>query len=224
MKISIKYLVFTIIIFLWSACNHYQPKVLIIGDSISMGYTPFLKKEFKNKARISRIPGNGQHTKTGLNKLDRWLGQNEWDIIQFNWGLWDLYYYKTDSFGKQLLDTLNGTITHSSIEYAENLEMLVNQLKTKTNAKLIFITTTYVPNKNPGIQEKDVILFNERAKEIMTQHQIQIIDLYEPSKSIHKNFGVHENDIHYTKEGYKKLSLEIEPVLAFEIKKIQAKQ
>ncbi len=60
------------------------PKVLIIGDSISIGYTNDVKKLLAGKADVQRIRGNGQHTTTGVAKIDAWLGEQKWDVIHFN--------------------------------------------------------------------------------------------------------------------------------------------
>ena len=50
------------------------PNVLIIGDSISIGYTPFVKEALEGKANVVHNEGNAQHTGTGLIKLEEWLG------------------------------------------------------------------------------------------------------------------------------------------------------
>jgi hypothetical protein len=44
------------------------PKVLIIGDSISLGYTPHVVDAMKDKAVVKHHKGNAQHTDTGLKK------------------------------------------------------------------------------------------------------------------------------------------------------------
>src|SRR5690606_3837208 len=72
--------------------NQKKKKVLIIGDSISIGYFPFVKDALKEEAYVVHNPGNSQHTGTGLQRLDEWLGTTKWDVIHFNWGLWDLCY------------------------------------------------------------------------------------------------------------------------------------
>jgi hypothetical protein len=60
------------------------PNVLIIGDSISIGYFPVVKELLEGKAVVVHNPGNAQHTRFGLEKLDEWLGQTKWDVIHFN--------------------------------------------------------------------------------------------------------------------------------------------
>src|SRR2546423_11384575 len=65
-------------------------RVLLIGDSISIGYTATVRKELAGKANVHRIPENGADTANGLKKIDDWLGDGRWDVIHFNWGLHDL--------------------------------------------------------------------------------------------------------------------------------------
>ena len=62
------------------------PSVLIIGDSISIGYTKPSALLLKSKASVTRIDGNAQHTWNGLSKIDDWLASGKWDVIHFNWG------------------------------------------------------------------------------------------------------------------------------------------
>ena len=125
-----KNLVFTLLVLLFFACEPAEkPNILIIGDSISIGYTPFVKEALVDKAIVMHNKGNAQHTGTGLIKIEEWLGETDWDIIQFNWGLWDLAYRHTDAKTQGKRDKVNGTITFSVTEYAKNLETLVKILK-----------------------------------------------------------------------------------------------
>src|SRR5260221_7460827 len=66
------------------------PRVLLIGDSISMGYTLPVRELLQGKANVHRIPENGSSTPVGVAKLKAWLGDGKWDVIHFNWGLHDL--------------------------------------------------------------------------------------------------------------------------------------
>src|SRR4051794_19609114 len=66
------------------------PRVLIIGDSISIGYTGPTQKLLAGKANVQRIPENGGPTSNGVAKIKQWLGEEKWDVIHFNWGLHDL--------------------------------------------------------------------------------------------------------------------------------------
>lgn len=206
MLISKSYTVSIILVFtLLIGCSARKPKILIIGDSISIGYTPFVEKHFGDRAVIAHNPGNGQHTGTGLEKINEWIGEEKWDIIQFNWGLWDLCYRHSDSKTQGNRDKINGKITYSVDEYAANLDAIVSILKKTTKAKLIFITTTYVPESEAGRFHKDAIIYNNAAKLIMKKHSVIVNDIYEQSKLIHNKFGKGSDDVHYNKNGYLEL-------------------
>ena len=191
---------------LWSALYQpAKPKVLIIGDSISIGYFPFVKDALKDKADIYHNAGNAQSTTNGLNKLKSWLKDEQWDVIQFNWGLWDLAYRSPAPKGPGVLDKTNGKLSVTPEQYKKNLEALISVLK-ETGAKLIFVNTTYVPVNEPGRNYSDVKIYNLIAEELAKKHGITINDLYSPSVKIHNALGLGENDVHYTKNGYKELS------------------
>lgn len=197
-----------------------KPKILIIGDSISVGYTPFVKETLAAKADVLHNPGNAQHTGTGLKKIREWIGDDEWDIIQFNWGLWDLCYRHPDSKVQGNRDKTKGTITFEIDEYKSNLDSLVQIMKQLTNAKLIFVATTYVPGKEAGRYKKDAQRYNRVAKQVMTENNVTVNDIYEESKKIHKKYGKGNNDVHYTPEGYKALAELIKVHLDNEINKL----
>lgn len=57
------------------------PNVLIIGDSISIGYTEVVRAKLAGKANVIHNLGNAQGTKLGLEKLKEWLGDMKWDVI-----------------------------------------------------------------------------------------------------------------------------------------------
>ena len=203
---------FTLLIFSLVAFKADKlPNVMIIGDSISIGYTPFVKEALKGKANVVHNKGNAQHTGTGLEKLDEWLGDTKWDVIHFNWGLWDLCYRSKQSKVYGNRDKINGKITFSPEEYGKNLEELVVRLK-KTGAKLIFATTSYVPEGEAGRKVGDDKVYNRVALKIMKRHQIQVNDLNKLSKKVHKEHKKADGDVHYTPNGSRLLA---QPVIKY---------
>jgi acyl-CoA thioesterase-1 len=143
------------------------PRVLLIGDSISIGYTAPVRDLLKGKANVHRIPGNGGPTTNGLAHLKQWLGNGKWDVIHFNWGLHDLKFM---SDGKRQVDPK---------AYEKNLRKLVRELK-RTKAKLIWATTTPVPEGvTPPRKNEDVLTYNAIARKIMKKNKIAVDDLYE---------------------------------------------
>ena len=103
------------------------PRVLIIGDSISLGYTPFVAQQLKGKANIIHAPGNNESTARGLEHLDAWLGPKKWDVIHFNWGLHDLKWIddktKIAEVGFRIVDVL------------DDLNVLEVRIRTEVDAK-----------------------------------------------------------------------------------------
>jgi lysophospholipase L1-like esterase len=206
-----------IIVLTLTSCGKREPKILIIGDSISLGYTPFVKAHFSEKAIVTHNPGNAQHSGTGLQKIQEWIGEEDWDIIQFNWGLWDLCYRHPDSKVQGNRDKLNGTLTYSVEDYAANLDSIVTILKKKTDAKLIFVTTSYVPEDEAGRFVADTVRYNNAAKSIMKKYACTVNDIYAASIPIHKAFGKGIDDVHYTAQGYEQLSILVYDFLENEI-------
>lgn len=153
------------------------PRVLLIGDSICGGYEKGVKKLLAGQAEVIKNQGNAQHTGTGLEKLDEWLGDGRWDVIHFNWGLWDLAYRNPESKSFGHLDKVNGRLATPLPDYEKNLRALVARLK-QTGATLIWASTTPVPDGEPGRIKGDEIKYNAVAAKIMGENGIAIDDLH----------------------------------------------
>ncbi|MEC9475470.1 MAG: SGNH/GDSL hydrolase family protein [Planctomycetota bacterium] len=179
------------------------PKVLIIGDSISIGYTPFVEEQLREKAMVIHNPGNAQHTGTGLKKIDAWLGEKKWDVIHFNWGLWDLCY--RDPPGSLKRGKKNGKVTFTPQQYGKNLEKLIVRLK-KTGAKLIWASTTKVPEGEPGRKVGDDIRYNAVARKLMKKYRIPVTDLHAASSQFPAELFRAPGDVHFKPEGRRKLA------------------
>ena len=177
------------------------PNVLLIGDSISIGYTVDVRKLLKGKADVFRIETNGKNTLFGLKNLDKWLGKRKWDIIHFNWGLWDICYRNLKSTTQGRCDKINGTLIATPIQYRMNIEKIVHKLK-RTNSKLIWCTTTPVPKFDIGRNEGDELTYNLIAEKIMRKNGIAINDLH--SHALLKLPGIKKmkGDVHFTTQGY----------------------
>ncbi|HEX5552003.1 MAG TPA: SGNH/GDSL hydrolase family protein [Chitinophagaceae bacterium] len=208
-----------VMVLLVSGFSKPKPKILIIGDSISIGYFPYVKEALSNVAILEHNPGNGKYTRNGLTKIHQWLGNEQWDVIQFNWGLWDLAYRQPTAKNKLALNKTDGRVTATPAEYARNLDSLVQILK-DTHARLIFVTTSYVPEKEPGRYSKDVKRYNDIAKRIMKANGVAINDVYAKSKMIHKKYGRGDRNVHYTKVGYQRLAEYITGFLKKELRTV----
>jgi acyl-CoA thioesterase-1 len=180
------------------------PRVLLIGDSISMGYTLPVREMLKGKANVHRPPANCGPTERGLDQLDKWLGDGKWDVIHFNFGLHDLKYL--DANGKYV-DPSKGKQVATPEVYERNLRELVARLK-KTGAKLIWATTTPVPAGTLGRVEGDEVRYNEVAARVMAENQIAVDDLHAVVTSAKSPIQRVKN-VHFTDEGYHQLAASV---------------
>lgn len=172
------------------------PRVLLIGDSISIGYTEPVRAELTNKANLHRIPENGAATIVGVKNLENWLSSSKWDVIHFNFGLHDL---RLDD-GKHQVPLP---------DYETNLRTIVQRLQ-KTGARLIWATTTPVPDAEvkPPRRNSDVIAYNAAAAKIMTDAGIPIDDLYALINPRLAELQLPAN-VHYTLPGYNVLGHQV---------------
>ena len=141
------------------------PRVLLIGDSISMGYTLPVRRMLQGIANVHRPPTNCGPTTRGLEQLDDWLGDGKWDVIHFNFGLHDLKYvnHKGDRVPPD-----QGHLQVPPADYAKNLAQIIERLK-QTGAALIWRTTTPVPEGAHGRQPGMAADYNEIAARVVRQ-------------------------------------------------------
>ena len=178
------------------------PRVLLIGDSISIGYTKAVQELLRDKAEVHRIQGNAGDTARGLKRLAGWLDRKKgsWDVIHFNWGLWDLCYRNPESKTQGHRDKENGKLTHTPEQYRKNLVQIVKQLKA-TDAKLIWASTTPVPEGEAGRKVGDDVVYNRVAAEVMKEHSIVVNDLHALMLPHMKTMTVAPGNVHFTKQG-----------------------
>jgi lysophospholipase L1-like esterase len=188
------------------------PRVLLIGDSISIGYTAAVRKELKGEANVHRIPTNGGPTTRGLESLSDWLGDGKWDVIHFNWGLHDLAYRNPAINRGGNLDKVKGTLSTPLEDYAANLDKLVVRMK-KTGAKLIFATTTPVPEGEPGRKVGDDLRYNEAAVAVMKKHGVTVNDLHAVMADRMGEFGTRPGNVHFKPEGSAMLARQVAKVI-----------
>jgi len=192
--------------------NPELPNVLILGDSISIGYTHGVRKLLRGKANVfrpmrpnGRAPDNCGDTTIGLARINQWLGDRKWDVIHFNWGLWDLCYRHPESKEQGNRDKVNGTLSTTPEDYERNLEKLVARMKA-TGARLIWASTTVVPEGEVGRFTGDDAAYNEIAKRVMDRHGIPINDLHAVSRTFPAGFFIKPGDVHFTGKGSEKLA------------------
>jgi len=163
-------------------------KLLVIGDSISLGYGPDLKSmlvnEFEYTTKNANADAGNLDFPTGPNGGDSRMvlaylrtlkGDKNFhaDLLLLNCGLHDV---KTDR--------KTNKIVIDSEHYANNLDSIFRLLR-KMKLPIIWVRTTPVNDsihnsKNVGFYRynKDVLRYNEIADSICRRHKVLVVDLY----------------------------------------------
>jgi len=153
------------------------PRMLVIGDSISINYLRPLREALKGKVNVHHPPTNCGRSAGGARNVAVWMGDyrakgRQWDVISFNFGHWDSGNTKP--------------------AYQKSLKTVVAALK-KTGAKLIWVTTCPVPDgcgkagelgasgKAPGRKAGVMARYvNPWALEVMKRHgEIAVCDQWQ---------------------------------------------
>ena len=180
------------------------PRVLLIGDSISIGYTVGVRELLLGKANVHRPLTNCGPTTKGVKELDKWLGDKPWDVIHFNFGLHDLKYLGLK--GQNLADP-KGEGSHQQVplaDYEKHLKTMVARLE-KTGARLIWRSTTPVPPGARGRVVGDSAKYNKVAAKIMKERKITIDDMYSFCMPRLKEI-MRPANVHFTPAGSKALA------------------
>lgn len=182
--------------------------VFVIGDSISIHYGPYLKHMIKNKFNYDRKRG----IKESLEDLDKPVVSNagdsfmvlkylleenkknvKYDILLINCGMHDIRVEK-DLLRKQI----------DECEYKINVNRIIDLSKHMSN-KVIWVTTTPFNEKIHNSRQggflrysKDIEIYNSIAEEIMTNKNIEYIDLYNFTKTLGED--IHCDHVHFIEE------------------------
>ena len=173
-----------------------MPLVIIIGDSIRMGYQPFVQEELRDEAEVWGPTQNGGTTSNVLAYLEEWVIARNPDIVHLNCGLHDI---KKD-FGAE-----NNNVPLEV--YLENVEQILGTILEKTKAKVIWATTTPVNeqwhHERKGFDrfEADVESYNQEATQIAQKLGVHINNLYEVVMKAGRDRLLREDGVHFAEEG-----------------------
>lgn len=160
-------------------------RVLLLGDSISIGYTPFVRELLGAEAVVVRPtlangqPENCAGTNKGVECIERWLALEggDWDVIHFNFGLHDLKRVQPES-GRNSDDPEDPR--QAEPERYETQLGFISAALAASGARLVFATTTPVPEGvHPHRDPEDVPRYNAIARRAVRAHVLAIDDLYE---------------------------------------------
>ena len=205
--------------------------VLVIGDSISMEYTPLVAERLADVAVVQSGGGletNGGNTRKGLRCLDRWLGNGTWDVVHFNHGLWDMVDREHTRWWPAFPARKRKTWTEQQSvpvdEYAANVRTYYERLRNRSRV-VVFATTTPVPGCTPKCTPKHkrsprkVLDYNAAALAALPRDAVVVDDVYAAAVGYcgepFPNAGCAEvpllrkGDIHFKAKGYEALAVNI---------------
>lgn len=178
------------------------PKVVLVGDSIRLGYAPLVAQKLDGKATIVSVKQNGGDSSNILKNLEEWIIKEQPSVVHLNCGLHDL---KLDRKTKQYQVPL--------ADYARNLKEIVRRIKTETSATLIFATTTPILDARHAQRkaafdrlEADVQRYNAVAIQVMRDAGVPVHDLHWVVEQGGAEELLGKDGTHYTRPGYETLA------------------
>ncbi len=174
-------------------------KILLLGDSIRIGYAPFVKEKLIDIAECYYPDENCRDSYFFFVNLQRWLSlipdKNKIDIIHFNTGHWDINHWNND---KEPLVSIS--------EYKKMMVRIVLAMKRScSNAKILFSLTTPM-NPDESIERtrttNEIIIYNCSAVEVMKELDVPVNDLFTTVNDA-INPSMYKDACHFTEDGYK---------------------
>ena len=156
-------------------------KIVLIGDSIRMGYDKYVKDALKDEAEVFYPNENCRFAQYVLRTVSDWRKDGNWgddaDLVHWNAGLWDTLRLYGDE-----------PLTPPEM-YAEMIRRIDKRLRLLfPKAKLVFATSTRVLEERYGKDfkryNKDIEEYNRIALDVLKDTDTVINDLYSFTKSL----------------------------------------
>ncbi len=178
--------------------------VLLIGDSISQYYCPFVTAELAGQCVVRRREGICGDSRQLLAELNEHLAEApQAEVVHFNCGLHDLRCNRA-----------TGALQVELEAYRTNLRRIVEHLAA-TGKRLIWARITPVIFerhrlvKEEDRREEDVQAFNAAADGIMAEAGIALDDLYSLIMAAGREKYLREDGVHFTEAGSQLLGRQV---------------
>ena len=186
------------------------PAVILIGDSIRMGYQGVVARELAGLAEVWGPKQNGGTSENVVNNLEEWVLSRPAAVVHINCGLHDI---------KKEFDT--GAVTIAPQAYEENIRKILGRLKEEFDGEVVWATTTPVnekwhhENKEFDRFEEDVDRYNEIASGIAGELGIPIDDLFSVITRAGKDRLLQKDGVHFIEEGSELLGKAVSDFVKF---------
>ena len=171
------------------------PLIVLIGDSIRMGYQDHVVSQLAGRVEVWAPEENGGDSRNVLAHLDQWVFSRQPDLVHVNCGLHDL----KRAFGAKSSVPLD--------EYEGNVRQILQKLQRELDGVVVWATTTPVDenwhHQNKGFDrlEADVEAYNAAAHAVAEDIGVPIDDLFAVVEREGKARLLTQDGVHFTEEG-----------------------
>jgi len=171
--------------------------VILIGDSIRMGYQDGVRAHLAEIAEVWAPAENGGDSRNVLAHLEEWILSRDADLVHVNCGLHDL---KREFGAPEPAVPLP--------EYRRNVEQILRAVLDQTRSKAVWAATTPVneawhrENKPFDRVEEDFNAYRRAAAEVCRDLGVPIDDLFEAITAAGRDELLLPDGVHFTEDGY----------------------
>ncbi|MBR2370505.1 MAG: hypothetical protein IKA82_00645 [Clostridia bacterium] len=167
-------------------------KIILIGDSIRMGYDKYVKEALKDVAEVYYPSENCRFAQNVLRFAHEWKKKGQWpddvDLVHWNAGLWDCL----ELFDDGPLSTIEHYV-HTIPRIQRRLRMLF------PTAKIVFATSTAVVERlaRPTFKRSNAVIarYNEAALKALEGMDVIINDLWSITANCPDEY--HSDAVHF---------------------------
>ena len=171
------------------------PTVVLVGDSIRMGYAPLVTETLRGVVDVVAASENGGDSARVLAHLDEWVLAHRPALVHLNCGLHDLKRLKTSEHQVPLE------------QYVQNLREIVRRIG-EAGTTLVFALTTPIHDARHAARgagfdrtDEDVRRYNAAALGVMRELNVPAHDLYSVVSDAGIDDALRADGTHYTPEG-----------------------
>ena len=171
-------------------------KLVLVGDSIRMGYQAYVKNELFGLSDVWTPEQNGGNSTNIQKYFDKWIISQTADVVHINCGLHDL---KRDFGAEETAIPL--------VQYQENLRDVLGRILQETQSTVVWATTTPVNeiwhHQRKGFDrlEIDVVAYNDVSVEVAQDFGVLINDLFQVVVDAGRDNCLSPDGVHFTADG-----------------------
>lgn len=189
-------------------------KIILIGDSIRLGYDKYVKDALSGVAEIYYPNDSARFSQYTLRYLSDWKNDNKWpddvDLVHWNTGLWDVL----EMYGEAPISNPQ--------QYGETIGKIERQIRILfPRAKQVFATSTSIIEEKYGParmrHNSTIEQYNKIAVEVLEPAGCVINDLYTLTKNAPMEIRAGDPTHFYTPEGTKLIGDRVVSVICHQL-------